>query len=1160
MAPAHAARIMERRFTPLAVVLGLAVAALLARLWDIQVLQHDVWARESANLVRAYEIDPYVRGTIRDRKGRPIVRDEEVYALEFVWREFRRGHPLGQVAMLRSLAALRPVGLDETRMDLREAALSYASLTPDDLEDFAVGEALDVGLDFVPALIADDEAGRRERARDTRRRSRANDIAYYLHQLLGLSRREVKALRKLVRDVDGAGARTFLDLAGEVTDQSTSDVAAALADRVLAADERLTRLAALVDWPEPEGAAPGSARGEDPLAMLAPGDRLVALVEEQRQSIANEAADALFTIAAGFSPTRLSAVNLRRFDLEWLRVALDWDRVRLDDWIRSRGDGFAREVDAWLAGHTIARAKIVVRGLDGLSPSSSVRRGIDQSLPEDGVISAIAHAFRSDPEDWARDHAAPQDWRQVDEIVGVTELPAHLAHGGRIERAAREPMLPFQLPEMHTAPLEGADLIAAVLHEPLQDAAAERDIARMRAAAELEQAGGEAPTQGISASTPDRLAELLLAAAESPVRALMGDDQEVYGYVLEAMHARLQAKIAGLLDEARGSDGLVKFADGPLKKAKETRAYVLRDRGGRSRVVGGPPDIELVLLVSRYQSEFAGFRVTTRTRRTPVAIGPDGESPVAKFLIGKVRSPFLVDVLSRRPDMAELGALQRKLVLPDEDRSRILGLIDSAYRDGETVGGLGLEAWFERELSGEDGYVEWHGLQDLVDGNREPIYRGARDGEDVALTLDIDLQRAAEEVLLNPMPPEQKPTRFDDAWFEAPVGAIVLARVSGEILAAASVPLEPRDLSFPWTDGQAEIAIDRTLRKPSFQPPGSVMKPIVAAYALEHLGLDPGEGLAICLREHRVGPGANGSTRAGYGAVDCNVIYGHSNAASMGGRAPNLGEALLKSCNTYFAALADTRFTGPDMADAYRTFGFGRPTGVRFDDDGDRSGLLEWSEFADDVKIRPERSEAMTSEDRQRLGNGLTGVETTVVQVARAYAGLATGTLPQMSLVDRIGQTRVPPRGEPIGISEQHLEIVRSALRDVVGKQGGSANGKGLDASTLGFEVAVKTGSADYGPVHPDWRAAIPQEFKGDKPMRKHTWIAGWFPSREPRYVVVVYNHDTLTTASRGAVFVAQQFLARPEIRALVAEDAADAESAAGEPIEAAASRGEGPR
>ena len=107
-----------RRFGPLIGVFLFSLAVLVARLWDVQIREHDVWAREAANLVRSWFIEPYTRGRILDREGRELVRDVEGYELEFVWRDFRRGHPLGQVASLRSLAVGRPVSLEETRQSL----------------------------------------------------------------------------------------------------------------------------------------------------------------------------------------------------------------------------------------------------------------------------------------------------------------------------------------------------------------------------------------------------------------------------------------------------------------------------------------------------------------------------------------------------------------------------------------------------------------------------------------------------------------------------------------------------------------------------------------------------------------------------------------------------------------------------------------------------------------------------------------------------------------------------------------------------------------------------------------------------------------------------------------------------------------------------------
>ena len=45
---------MLRRFVPLLVLLGVSLIFLLARLWDIQIVQHEVWSTEAVNLVRSY--------------------------------------------------------------------------------------------------------------------------------------------------------------------------------------------------------------------------------------------------------------------------------------------------------------------------------------------------------------------------------------------------------------------------------------------------------------------------------------------------------------------------------------------------------------------------------------------------------------------------------------------------------------------------------------------------------------------------------------------------------------------------------------------------------------------------------------------------------------------------------------------------------------------------------------------------------------------------------------------------------------------------------------------------------------------------------------------------------------------------------------------------
>jgi len=100
---------------------------------------------------------------------------------------------------------------------------------------------------------------------------------------------------------------------------------------------------------------------------------------------------------------------------------------------------------------------------------------------------------------------------------------------------------------------------------------------------------------------------------------------------------------------------------------------------------------------------------------------------------------------------------------------------------------------------------------------------------------------------------------------------------------------------------------------------------------------------------------------------------------------------------------------------------------------------------------------------------------------------------------------------------------VHQALRDVVRE--GTAKGKGLDEKTLGFQLSAKTGSADYRVGRVPSEPLLPYAGAWKRGMRKHTWVAGWFPSDEPRAIVVVYVHDTSTTSSHGAVYLASQFL-----------------------------------
>ena len=167
-----------RRTIPLILLILLGGAAVLARLWQIQVEEHTTWADEARKLVRSGQVLPYKRGAIRDGSGAPLILDQTVYRVELVYRDFRRAHPLGQIAHGRSALIGRGCSLFEARARLLPWGNDLVRLSPGELYEFARGGALAVGELRLPQSRAPFEE---------RRAVRASDLRYYAKALLGLS-------------------------------------------------------------------------------------------------------------------------------------------------------------------------------------------------------------------------------------------------------------------------------------------------------------------------------------------------------------------------------------------------------------------------------------------------------------------------------------------------------------------------------------------------------------------------------------------------------------------------------------------------------------------------------------------------------------------------------------------------------------------------------------------------------------------------------------------------------------------------------------------------------------------------------------------------------------------------------------------------------------
>jgi cell division protein FtsI/penicillin-binding protein 2 len=1027
--------VAERRFGPVIVVLFAVLGALLVRLFQVQVLEHRVWEGEAASLVRKSQLVPSSRGTIRDRNGNVLVEDEAVERVEFVYRDFRRGHPVGIVAHARSTLEMRPVPIPEAFAHLEEWAVELLRLSPKDLDGFKTGGALRTATLEIPAS----PEGSAE-AKEELRASRARDLAFYQQALLGVT----KAEKTSAMGSGGPSAASFVS--GVASARRTTEDALLERLRADLAKER----ARLGDLARLLPARPN----ETPAAGIGL-DELLARIEAARVRFEDDAADALFEKAAEFPPGRISSATLARgFDILWIARILRWDRARLDAWAASRRAGFEKDLDE----------EDVPRILVGAGLSEP-----DRIAPEilDGLASLYARGIFA---------GAWKDLEDVQVFHGLSSL----FHLGRAPALAS--------PNPSGLPFLDADLRASA--DAIEDPWLLLGTIAEMAGAKID--GIERPS---ARDWSQRWREIL-----AKDERLEGDEAHAaLAAMLSALEARFGAACdaaieAALAEGARehGHPGPLDLSRDNVDRAEQAERFLLKDISSRPVRFANDADYALVHLLERDADLYPGFEVVGDRRRKFQVRDAEGV-PIARALIGGVRGPSLREVLSEQQRLA------------DGDDEEALERVSAILRGEERRGTSGIEAMLDAELRGRDGYQI---VTSLAEAGSDNFVQPAHDGQDVVLTLDRDLQLAAEETLEHPVEPRDgKP---DHVWFANPVGAIVLLSTDGEVLAAASAPRRSGLPPAPGRDLERTFARERTLTRPGFNPPGSSMKPFIAAYALDRLGLDPSSEFSC------------GKIDNGYGYADRS---GTMHCHPPGHNSCNLARALAVSCNATFAQIGE-RFAPADLLDMAGTFGFGQPTGIRrcaSEDGAERRGLHEDSSFPN-RKTLPKELEM--GQARMRFANGLAVVEATPMQIARAMTGLVTGRLPEVCIVREVGTRKIEPRSAELAVSKRARDIV---LRDLEGvtKAGGTAFDTGLDVKTLGFTFACKTGTADTRKIEGSSGEAVDGQLK----MRKQTWIVGWFPVEDPKAILVVMLHDLTEASTSTSAIVAAQFLHTPAVR-----------------------------
>ncbi len=434
---------------------------------------------------------------------------------------------------------------------------------------------------------------------------------------------------------------------------------------------------------------------------------------------------------------------------------------------------------------------------------------------------------------------------------------------------------------------------------------------------------------------------------------------------------------------------------------------------------------------------------------------------------------------ARAPEHPEfvITVAQRRLYTLGTAAAHALGYLSEAspeqirsgeneYRLGDWMGQKGVEGSYEKLLAGVDGQrrvvVDSHGREITEEERVE-----ARPGQNVFLTLDLELQRIAE------------------SYFQDKVGsAVAMNPRTGEILALVSSPsYDPnwftrRVSSSEWTGllKDPHTPLQNRAIQNAFSP-GSVFKIFLAYGALAKGLVDP-EQQVFC-------PGH----ATFYGRTfRCHKKEGHGWV--------NLRNAIKVSCDVYFYNLG--RRLGIDrIAEISRDFGFGALTGI--DLPFEKTGLVPSEEWA-----RQKRHARWYPSETISVAIGQGPVLVTPLQIARALSCLVTGgrlPTPHLFLASQDPRNGAPLRYQVetragLPLEPAKAAIVKEGMWAVVNEPGGTA----FSSRVPGLDIGGKTGTAQV-----IGREAVVRAGAEKKKLEDHAWFTGFATVEDPRLVVVVF-------------------------------------------------------
>ncbi len=445
------------------------------------------------------------------------------------------------------------------------------------------------------------------------------------------------------------------------------------------------------------------------------------------------------------------------------------------------------------------------------------------------------------------------------------------------------------------------------------------------------------------------------------------------------------------------------------------------------------------------------------------------------FLKEDITPDELAFIESHRNELPELDTIMahRRLYPRNGFMAHLIGYVGEVSEDmlnqpqfelysaGDVVGISGVERQYNSLLMGQNG-----SRQALVDSHGREVGRlgetEAVPGKQLKLTVDIDLQIAAEEAL------------------EGKNGAIVaMDPHTGEILAMVSGPaFDPNDFAVHVSRDEWNKLVtdpDKPLLNKAIQAqlaPGSTFKIIMSVAGWQ-------EGIAQTLHVNCTGGAEFYGRRFG-----CWVKGGHGPV--------ELEKAIYQSCDVFFYTLAEK--LGIDRIAKYATMlGLGQKTGI--DLPNEVSGVMPSEEW----KIRNFKQKWFAGETIS-VGIGQGAVAITPVQLLRAISAISMGG--RLVVPHVINPTDMPPGY----VEAQHYTEVKNVTIDPAGwnlitdamSRVLLPEGTAPSAHVPGIDIAGKTGSAQIVSL------ATRARFKNAEDLAQNGWFVGFTPRRNPDIVVCV--------------------------------------------------------